>query len=79
MNALLDRFRLRREPLAYLAFAVVVVLGGHQVLFEGKSVVEVLGDNYIEGLILGLATLLGRASVYSPATVDRANNHIVEE
>ncbi|WP_304455872.1 hypothetical protein [Nocardiopsis sp. YSL2] len=73
-----EHLRPTKEPLAYIAFGVAVLFLGYEMLVNGQSFTEVFGENYIEGIVAVLVTLLGRASVYSPRTVKAADTAFLD-
>jgi hypothetical protein len=68
----LKKLSVKREPVIYLGLAVGVAYLFLQVQ-SGVAVNEVLGDNAGELLVGALVTLLTRASVFSPDTVERSH------
>lgn len=70
LQNVLEHLRPTKEPVVYLATLLGVAYLVYQVVFNGQSVVDVLGDNPLEAIVAVLTTVLARQSVYSPRSVE---------
>lgn len=77
LYSVLNHAKVTKEPVAYVVGSLAAVYTFYEVVFNGKTPVEVLGENQVEAVIAGLAALLTRASVYAPKTVTETKEEYV--
>lgn len=74
MKDFLAKLHFSKEPIVWITVIVAALIVGNDVIFNHKSLGEVLTENYVGHLMALAGVIAARFLVFAPANVEKADD-----